>query len=234
MQEGQEPCLLPASGPGGMQGLAEKAVCSESPSWWNRCHAAVRLCPWAPDGNHGGEDGLSTAVMVGALKQAGSWRVSTEVLKVTLETGGCGASAWMETGGVVQLLCGVSLSLSHRYVERCCSHRGVVCGGGWSLNVDLLTSGPEQGMRWQWSSPGVGQVWKNPSKIQKYSLSSTGSGCSERFSLFRWNSNRLAAPHIFDTAPIWQQTLSGGRRIAWSSPRTTNVLLLWTNTSSLA
>lgn len=44
-------------------------------------------------------------------------------------------------------LWGFSLSLSHRYVERCCSHRGVVCGGGWSLNVDLLTSGPEQGMR---------------------------------------------------------------------------------------
>lgn len=26
MQEGQKPCLLPASGPGGMQGLAEKAA----------------------------------------------------------------------------------------------------------------------------------------------------------------------------------------------------------------
>lgn len=66
---------------------------------------------------------------------------------MTQETGGCGASVSMETGGVVQLLCGVSLSLSHRYVERWCSHRGVVCGGGWSLNVDLLTSGPEQGIR---------------------------------------------------------------------------------------
>lgn len=43
-------------------------------------------------------------------------------------------------------LWGFSLSLSHRYVERCCSHRGVVCGGGWSLNVDLLPSGPEQEM----------------------------------------------------------------------------------------
>lgn len=126
----------------------------------------------------------------------------------------------------------LSLSLSHRYVERCCSHRGVVCGGGWSLNVDLLPSGPEQEMGWQWRSPGVGQVWKNPSKIQKYSLSSTGSGCSERFSLFRWNSNstsrlQTGCTTYFHTAPIWQQTLSGGRRIAWSFPRTTNVLLLW-------
>lgn len=73
-----------------------------------------------------------------ALKQAGTRQVSTEVLKVTLETGVDG-DRWCSPAALW------GFSLSHRFGERCCSHRGVVCGGGWSLNADLLTSGPEQG-----------------------------------------------------------------------------------------